>query len=770
MTKMRVGVIMGGKSAEHEVSFNSGRTVCDHLDTSCYDIVPIFQTRSGVLYLLPWHFLHRGKTTDFEHRLAAEAQHITWDNLKNLIDFMFIAVHGQYAEDGTLQGMLEVLGIPYLGSKVFASALSMDKITQKTFLAQQGIRTPRGISLAPEEIIQRQLDSAQSLATKSAAKNQGDGWDPIQEIAAKLTQAGVQLPYIVKPYKEGSSLGVRVVTQLGELKDALLHGCTISSSGPQAVLIEEKLEGMEFSCITITDTKTGELFALPPTEVIPEHGTQFFDYQQKYMPGRAHKRTPPNCSSEIITKIQATCVATTRALGITNFSRVDGFVTHAGDVVIIDPNSLSGMDPASFLFREAAEVNMSHSQVINHLIKTELNYYKLARDNQETNHENLNSENKSSMNSKKIRVAVLMGGDSNEREISLASGRNITYKLSPEKYETIPVFMTDNMELYTINQSLLVRSSTTEIQSLLNTNSGASYIAWSALPEIADFVFLGLHGGKGENGSVQGTLEMLGIPYNGSGVLTSSLCMDKYKTAQFLHAHGFHVPAEYLVTLENWQTDSAAVLAAIESSIAYPLIVKPADDGCSVLVQKITNRSELEHGINAIFAREKITALVEEFVKGMELTVGVIGNETPQALPPSQTVVQRDILSIEEKFLPGAGENQTPAPLPQAALDLVRHTIANAYKALGCKGYARIDCFYQAATQSPTGAERVIILEVNTLPGMTPATCLFHQAAEVGIRPMEFIDQIIAYGFQAHSSRSQYAQEQHAAQENSVQN
>jgi UDP-N-acetylmuramate--alanine ligase len=789
MKKMRVGVIMGGKSAEHEVSFNSGRTVCDHLDTSRYDVVPIFQTRSGILYLLPWRFLHRGKTSDFEHRLAQEAQIITWDALKNLIDFMFIAVHGQFAEDGTLQGMLEVLGIPYLGSKVFASALSMDKIVQKTFLAQHGIKTPRGISLSPEEIFT--LDTNQETArrpfdTSAFAKASGGhsgraGEDKIradletaqlisqslnvngekcaslQTIVEKLAHAGLQLPYIVKPYKEGSSLGVRVVKELSELQDALVHACTINKSGAQAVLIEEKLEGMEFSCITITDTKTGELLALPPTEIIPEHGTQFFDYQQKYMPGRAHKRTPPNCSPEIIQKIQATCVATTRALGITNFSRVDGFVTRTGDVVIIDPNSLSGMDPASFLFREAAEVNMSHSQVINHLIKTELDYYKLARDN----HENLNSENKLPMNSKKIRVAVLMGGDSNEREISLASGRNITYKLSPEKYEAIPVFVTDTMELYKISQSLLVRSSTAEIQSLLssgntsslvNTNS-SSHIAWSALPEIADFVFLGLHGGKGENGSVQGTLEMLGLPYNGSGVLTSSLCMDKYKTAQFLHAHGFNVPAEYLVTLEDWQTNSSSVLAAIENSIAYPLIVKPADDGCSVLVQKITNRSELEDAVNAIFARDKVTALVEEFVTGMELTVGVIGNSTPQALPPSQTVVQKDILSIEEKFLPGAGENQTPAPLPHAALDLVRQVIASAYKALGCKGYARIDCFYQAATQSPTGSERVVILEVNTLPGMTPATCLFHQAAEVNIRPMEFIDQIIEYGFQAHAKQ-----------------
>ncbi len=119
-------------------------------------------------------------------------------------------------------------------------------------------------------------------------------------------------------------------------------------------------------------------------------------------------------------------------------------------------------------------------------------------------------------------------------------------------------------------------------------------------------------------------------------------------------------------------------------------------------------------------------------------------------MPPSQTVVQKDILSIEEKFLPGAGENQTPAPLAQKALDLVQQTIENVYKTLGCKGYARIDCFYQTAKQSSTEKERVVLLEVNTLPGMTPATCIFHQAAEIGMRPMDFINKIIKLGIQEH--------------------
>ena len=114
--KLRVGVLMGGMSVEKEVSFNSGRTICDHLDTSRYTVIPLFQRHDGELFLLPWHFLHRGKISDFEHRLEHEAQHITWDSLKTTIDFMYLAIHGRYAEDGTIQGLLEILRIPYLGS------------------------------------------------------------------------------------------------------------------------------------------------------------------------------------------------------------------------------------------------------------------------------------------------------------------------------------------------------------------------------------------------------------------------------------------------------------------------------------------------------------------------------------------------------------------------------------------------------------------------------------------------------------------------------
>lgn len=726
MKKLRVGVLMGGKSTEHEVSFNSGRTVCDHLDTTQFSIIPIYQSKNGKLYILPWHFLHRGKTNDFVARLDMEAKHIHWDDLKNLIDFMYLALHGRFAEDGTVQGFLEVLGIPYLGSGVFASALCMDKAIQKNVLANAGINVPRGIVIYPHELKKLQ-ENPETLLEHLAE----------QKIAA---------PYIIKPAGEGSSIGVYVVTDPTGLVETITQAAAVSGYHLQPVLIEEKLSGMEFSCIVLTDYVSGTCIPLPPTEIAQSNPYAIFDYEQKYMPGKALEHTPPRTSKENIALIQQASIDVTNALEVTTISRVDGFLTEDGNVIIFEANTLSGMGPASLLFRAAAEIGMSHTTLINHLIKTELYEYGILEDNQKQSC----TENLPSMNSNKIRVAVLLGGQSHEKEISLESGRNVIYKLSPAKYEAIPVFVSSTMELFKLNQSLLVRNSTHEIESLVDP---LNKIFWSDLPSIADFVFIGLHGGNGENGAVQGTLEMLGLPYNGSSVLASALCMNKYKTNEFLRANGIDVPKSVLISRHDWYADKDSYIKQIVSRCSLPVIAKPHDDGCSVMVQKVKHEADLKNAIELIFNDDKTHVFVEEFMTGMELTVGVIGNEEPKALPPSQAVSTGEILSIEEKFLPGAGENQTPAPISAEATLFVQSVMEKAYKLIGCKGYVRIDCFYQSKEQSPTGKERVVVLEINTLPGLTPATCLFHQAAEIGIKPMDFIDLLIELGFQLHAKK-----------------
>src|SRR3990167_3241251 len=702
LKKLKIGVLMGGKSVENEVSFNSGRTICDHLDNEKYEVIPIFQTFQGQLFILPLKFLHRGKTSGFIQRLEKEAEKICWDDLKKLVDFVYIATHGRFAEDGTLQAMLEILAIPYLGSKVFASALARDKFIAFDFLKINGIDVPKHFIVNPED---------------QNNKN---------KISENLKKETINFPCIVKPHKEGSSLGIKIAKNIDDLLQAIKDASETHPGILQPVLVEEKLNGVEFTCIPITD-KNGNLVALPPTEIVVEDKAEIFDYEQKYMPGRATKYTPARLPKEILKQIQDICIKVMNILEITNISRIDGFYTKDERVVIIDPNTLSGMAPSSFLFRQAAEIDMSHTKLINHLIETELKNY------------NIKIRSKNNMKIKnKLRVAVLFGGRNNEKEISLESGRNIFYKLSPEKYVAIPIFVDKDLNLFKINQKLLVQNNTAEIEENLDKSM---QIKWSELPEISDFVFIGLHGGEGEDGTIQGALEMLEIPYNGSSIFTSSLCMDKYKTNQYLKAKGFNIPNSILVSKNDWQNNSKNIINTVEKSINKPFIIKPHNDGCSVFVTKSDDLIELENSISELLEKKDF-ALVEECITGMELTVGVIGNEIVMALPPSQAISAKAILSMQEKFLPGAGENQTPASLKKEDLELVQKTTENVYKTLGCKGYARIDCFFNQKTKQTT------IIEINTLPGMTPATCIFHQAAEMGLSPMQFIDKIIEFGLE----------------------
>lgn len=709
---IRVGVLLGGKSIEREVSFNSGRTICDHLDTQIFKVIPIFQRANGYLYLLPWSFLYRGKIADFEHRLDAEATQIVWDDLPGLVDFVYIATHGKYAEDGRLQAILELFKIPYLGTKIFGSALGMNKSLHNHFLKLHGIATPKGFELSVDQI-----------------KNYEDAL--VQNL---MQHHKLSFPVIVKPASEGSSFGVFVVHDEQKLHAAITQSCFIAGTVGQTVLVEEKIMGMEFTCIILTDYMNNKLMPLPPTEIILRNGAQIFDYQQKYMPGAVDEKTPATCSVQDTEKIQNTCAAVMQALEFENMARIDGFLTKDKQVIIIDSNPLSGMAPTTFLFRQAAEIGMGHGQLINHLIKTELKNYHMEK--QET----------VKVVTPKIRVAVLLGGNSNERETSLNSGRNVCYKLSSEKYEITPIFVDNDMKLHVLDNRLLVHTSTREIQDNI---AQAQPIAWSDLKSRADFVFNCLHGGAGENGVVQGTLEMLGLPYNGPSVFASALCMDKFKTTQFLKAKGFEVPQALLVSKKDFEESRTEALNAFVQQIKFPCIVKPHDDGCSVMVFSPKNDQELQTALQTIFAQKEF-ALIEERIFGMELTVGVLGNQHPQALAPSESIAKAAILTSEEKFLPGAGENQTPARLPKEDILLVQSVIRDAFVALNCQGYSRIDCFFQTESQSPTGKKRVVILECNTLPALTPATCLFHQAAEQGMRPMDLLDKIIELGFQAH--------------------
>lgn len=344
----------------------------------------------------------------------------------------------------------------------------------------------------------------------------------------------------------------------------------------------------------------------------------------------------------------------------------------------------------------------------------------------------------------KTRVGIIMGGMSSEREVSLESGRNIFNKIQRQLFDVIPIFMDGQGAFWEIPLRLLMRNSTRDIEEDLSEET--TRIPYEDLKSRIDIAFLGLHGKYGEDGCMQGLLELLKIPYTGSGVLASALGMDKFICRKILAADHIDVPLTMPIFLREWTLDSKmSFTQTIAKDIGFPCVVKPSREGCSTGVKKIISAEGLTDAIDTAFSWDN-TVLIEEFLIGTEVTCGVIGHNPPLALLPSETIPTHDILTLEDKFLYGQGENKTPARLPEEVLRSIQEVAVKTFLSLSLKCYARIDMFVKDNGQ-------VVVLEPNTLPGMTPSTVFFHQAAASGITQAGLIDKIIHCSLEVHAEK-----------------
>jgi D-alanine-D-alanine ligase len=336
-----------------------------------------------------------------------------------------------------------------------------------------------------------------------------------------------------------------------------------------------------------------------------------------------------------------------------------------------------------------------------------------------------------------------MGGLSSEKEVSLESGRNIFSKIDRRKYDPVPIFMDSHAAFWEIPIKLLMRNSTRDIEEDLAGE--AKPIPYEALKARVEVVCLGLHGKYGEDGCMQGLLELLGIPYTGSGVLASAIGMDKYVCRRILEISGIDVPRTIPIPRRRWEKEKPSVEQEIAREIGFPCVVKPCREGCSTAVKKVIGAEGIPDAVDNAFLWDNMV-LVEEFIAGMEITCGVLGVDAPEALIPSETIPTDDVLSLQDKFLYGQGENKTPARLPPEQIEKIREIAVAAFRALNLKGYSRIDMFVR-------DDGRIAVLEPNTLPGMTPSTVLFHQAAACGMTQTDLIDRIIQFALEVHAGK-----------------
>lgn len=801
-------------------------------------------------------------TSQQEALIGKIGKKLSIDGLKQKIDFAFLCLHGPYGEDGRIQGLFEFHHIPYSGSGVLASAIGINKAVQKEMMISHGFNSPAYITIDRRAWIDGTGRSAfktvkEKIGFPCVVKpaNQGSSigisvlnsenefefmsavekalftrWMDAKEwqaLSAEEKKAlvksladireGIGMPLTITHPKE---LNAPVIYDPNELINYLdehlkTDGFVLESlDGESTVLVEGFIEGKEFSCIVLEDEQ-GKAIALPPTEI--RKGKELFDYRSKYLPGLSRKITPIDLPDAQIEAIRKACEKLFYDLHFDVYARIDGFLGKDGKIFLNDPNTTSGMMPSSFFFHQAAEIGLNPSQFLTFIIRTSL-----AKRSKHTTGitaygqllQQLDAQifqDKNAAGNKK-RVAVVLGGYSSERHISVESGRNVFEKLaSSEKYAPFPVFLTGNdkeQQLYHIPINLLLKDNADDIKEKVehfkvhplikkimqecaaitdkyasaNLASAPEQLSFNSLKQKADEVFIALHGRPGEDGAIQEKLDAVQLSYNGSSRESSSITIDKYRTNELLKENGFLVAAHLLVTKEAWQKDKSQFTKVLEQEIKYPFIAKPVDDGCSSAVKKIKTPAEFDAFCELMFrdteelsesasdllhikAKEefpqKKVVLVEELISKkdaahfLEITGGMLtrynkeGEIEYEVFEASEALADGEILSLEEKFLAGQGQNITPARYAkspadrQTVSDQVKATLGAAAKVLGVTGYCRIDAFVRVYADCRT---EVIFIEVNSLPGMTPATCIFHQAAINHYKPYEFIDRILDFG------------------------
>jgi D-alanine-D-alanine ligase len=355
----------------------------------------------------------------------------------------------------------------------------------------------------------------------------------------------------------------------------------------------------------------------------------------------------------------------------------------------------------------------------------------------------------------KLRVAVLFGGRSGEHEVSLMSARSVLAVLDPGKYDVLQIGITHEGRWLTGEDVLekFTAGRFSDLSSVLLSPdaSGAGFYVQTAgglqaLPQI-DIFFPVLHGTFGEDGTLQGLFEMANVAYVGTGVLGSSVGMDKGVFKDVMAAHGIPVVDTLVVLRSEIESNMADVIERAEALSRYPIFTKPANLGSSVGITKCNNRSDLQEGLIEAASFDRRVLVQHGVVNAREIEISVLGNQQPEVSVPGEVLPSREFYSYESKYLDGTSGLVIPAQLPPEVTALIQSTALQAYQAIDCAGMARIDFFVQKDTQ------RVYLNEVNTIPGFTQISMYPKLWEASGLPYPQLVDRLIELGMQAKRER-----------------
>ena len=305
-----------------------------------------------------------------------------------------------------------------------------------------------------------------------------------------------------------------------------------------------------------------------------------------------------------------------------------------------------------------------------------------------------------------------MGGKSPEYEISLMSGEKVVKNLDPKKYDILTIIVSRNGKYFDFN--------------------GKKYSFGQLSIVSCQLFFIAMHGPYGEDGTVQGFLELIGVPYTGSGVLASALGMDKIYSRKLFTQEGLKTP-RYLIF------EKGDNIGEILKQFSFPIFVKPSNQGSSIGSSKVGKKKDLKKALELALSLSRF-ALVEEYIKGIEITGSILGNHNPKALPLVEIVPKKEFFDYEAKYADNLTDEIVPARIADQLTRKAQESAITAYQVLGCRGFGRVDMIIKN--------DDVYVLEVNTIPGLTPMSLLPKAAQAAGISYPQLLDKIIFFALQ----------------------
>ncbi len=782
----KIALLCGGPSLERGISLNSARSVMDHLESDEIEIMPVYFDTQRNPYKISKKQLYSNTPSDFDFKLKQTATPLTEKSLVTFlksVDITFPVIHGPFGEDGEIQKFLEKHQIPFIGSSSKACKKAFDKYISNTFIREQGFFT------LPSTVLKIYNDDHREI---------------IEEF---FSTHNVERA-IVKPASGGSSIGVFSVSTVDEAleKVSLLFSKRMDTrvvvepfaQGVEfTVIIIENRFGLPVA-LPPTEIKTD----------YTKHQIFDFR-KKYLPTGQVSWHCPPRFENKIIDTIQAQAEQLFALFGMNDFARFDGWVFPDGQIWFSDFNPISGMEQNSFLFQQASRIGMTHRDILRHIVERASKRQNINFESEKKVTPPLRKKINILMGGDNSeRQVSLMSGTNVWLKLRRSCEYQPQPYLLDKKgmIWQLPYHLCLNHTVeeiaYNCQNYQEAKARLLEFEERARLHLGIQkskdreeffeprQLTLEEFINESSFVFIALHGGDGENGVLQKTLTDKNILFNGPDEQVSRICMDKWETAAAINKlalEGVKTTAGKMLKTADFVDLSDLEMESYWQDLknelnAKTIIVKPRADGCSTGVVHLYSADEFKKYIKLLIDRvpfvpkntfigqldfiELSTSfsehlVVEKFIETdilrvkanklkhvprsgwIEVTIGVVEHEHDiMVFNPSITVAEGEVLSVEEKFQGGTGVNITPPPadiMQPYALQRVKKLAYDVAVKLGIRGYSRIDAFVHIETGD------LLVIEINTLPALTPSTVLYQQALaqEQPLYPYELIELLI---------------------------